>query len=56
MPLLKRKEDRSWREEIEANVVDWWRLLEARAMVDADPVNPQRVFHELSAACLTTAS
>jgi pyruvate dehydrogenase (quinone) len=26
----------------------WWRALEARAMVDADPINPQRVFWELS--------
>ncbi|HEY7397185.1 MAG TPA: thiamine pyrophosphate-requiring protein [Gaiellaceae bacterium] len=47
-PLLKRKEDRSWREQIESNVADWWRLMEERAMMDADPLNPQRVFFELS--------
>jgi len=45
---LKRKEDRSWRETIEDNVREWWRIVEARAMQDADPMNPQRVVHELS--------
>ncbi|HEX6315924.1 MAG TPA: thiamine pyrophosphate-requiring protein, partial [Gemmatimonadaceae bacterium] len=48
IPLLRRKEDRSWREWIEEEVDRWWRVLEARAMNDADPVNPQRVFWELS--------
>ena len=48
IPLLERNEDRSWREEIEKNVADWWEVLEARAMNDADPINPQRVFWELS--------
>jgi pyruvate dehydrogenase (quinone) len=48
MPLLVRKTDRSWREKIEKNVADWWRLVESRAMTDADPINPQRVFWELS--------
>jgi pyruvate dehydrogenase (quinone) len=47
-PLLKRKEDRGWREGIERDVQDWWKLLEARAMEDAEPLNPQRVFYELS--------
>jgi pyruvate dehydrogenase (quinone) len=47
-PLLKRKMDRSWREKIEQNVSEWWKTLEAQAMQSADPINPQRVFHELS--------
>jgi pyruvate dehydrogenase (quinone) len=47
-PLLKRKADRSWREKIEKNVAEWWKTLEAQAMQSADPVNPQRVFWELS--------
>src|SRR4029079_7046238 len=47
-PLLLRKPGRAWRNEIEENVRDWWRATEARAMVDADPINPQRVFWELS--------
>lgn len=49
IPLLKRKEDRSWRETVEQNVARWWEDVERRAMEDADPINPQRVFWELSA-------
>jgi pyruvate dehydrogenase (quinone) len=45
---LFRKDDRSWREDIEAKVRDWWELIESRAMEPANPVNPQLVFHELS--------
>ena len=48
LPHLQRKADRSWREQIEQNVAAWWRVLEERAMNDADPINPQRVFWELS--------
>jgi pyruvate dehydrogenase (quinone) len=47
-PLLVRKTDRSWREEIEEGVAAWQRLMEERAMDDADPINPQRLFFELS--------
>jgi pyruvate dehydrogenase (quinone) len=46
--MLGRKADRSWRRSIEHDVADWWRLVEARAMTSADPINPQRVFWELS--------
>ncbi len=49
VPLLERKQDRAWRRDIEENVERWWRLLEERAQVEADPINPQLVFHELSA-------
>jgi pyruvate dehydrogenase (quinone) len=48
VPHLRRKEDRSWREGIEGNVAKWWRSMEAEAQVDADPVNPMLLFHELS--------
>ena len=48
-PLLQRKRDRSWREGIEAKVTRWWETMTAEAMVDADPINPMRLFHELSA-------
>jgi pyruvate dehydrogenase (quinone) len=48
LPLLERKEDRSWRAEIEAGVARWWRVLEEQAQIPADPINPQLVFHELS--------
>jgi pyruvate dehydrogenase (quinone) len=48
IPLLTRKDDRTWRDEIEADVADWWNTVERRAMTDANPVNPIRIFHELS--------
>jgi pyruvate dehydrogenase (quinone) len=48
IPLLKRKEDRSWRKEIEAEVAEWWRVLDDRAHDKADPLNPELVAHELS--------
>jgi len=49
LPLLDRKTDRAWRGEIEKNVARWWRVLEGRAMAEAQPINPQRIFWELSA-------
>jgi len=48
IPYLQRKTDRSWREKIEGNVRDWWKEVEARAMIEAEPLNPERVFFELS--------
>jgi pyruvate dehydrogenase (quinone) len=45
---LQRKEDRSWREKVESEVSEWWRLIEERAQLEANPINPQLVFHELS--------
>ncbi|MGE5213296.1 MAG: thiamine pyrophosphate-dependent enzyme, partial [Nitrospirota bacterium] len=47
-PLLMRKDDRSWQKKIETEIKEWWETLEARAMNDAKPINPQRVFWELS--------
>lgn len=59
IPLLRHKEDRSWREKIEEETAEWWKMLEARAMNEADPINPQRVFWELSpllpSNCILTA-
>jgi pyruvate dehydrogenase (quinone) len=48
LPLLERKEDRGWRSQIEKNVGDWEETMDARARQPADPINPQRVFTELS--------
>jgi pyruvate dehydrogenase (quinone) len=48
LPLLKQKTDTAWRDKIAGGVKDWWKVLEARAMSGADPINPQRVFWELS--------
>ncbi len=48
IPLLEYKSDRSWQNTIMENIKDWWKSLEAKAMIDAKPINPQRVFWELS--------
>jgi len=48
LPLVERKPDRSWRESIESNVSRWWQVMDRSAHVDADPLNPQRVFAEAS--------
>ncbi|MBV8432236.1 MAG: thiamine pyrophosphate-requiring protein [Solirubrobacterales bacterium] len=48
LPRLEPKSDRSWREKIENEVREWWNLIEARARLSAEPINPQLVFHELS--------
>ena len=48
IPLLIAKDDRSWRESIEADVDRWWETMAMQAGVEADPVNPMRLFAELS--------
>jgi pyruvate dehydrogenase (quinone) len=59
MPLLRRQEDRSWRERVEKSVESNWRVLEERAMLPGDPINPQRLFQDVSPllpdGCITTA-
>ncbi len=48
IPLLQRKEDRSWQADLQDQIKEWWKVLEARAMNSANPINPERVFWELS--------
>ena len=48
LPKLERKSDRSFREKIEKEIGDWWNLMEERAGMDADPVNPQTVFWKMN--------
>ncbi|MDA9463312.1 thiamine pyrophosphate-requiring protein [Bradyrhizobium sp. CCBAU 53415] len=48
LPHLKQTQKSSWRREIEEGVQQWWQTLEKRAMDTAEPLNPQRVFWELS--------
>jgi pyruvate dehydrogenase (quinone) len=59
IPYLGRKQDRAWRNTIGMSVAEWWKVLEARAMNEANPINPQRVFWELSPRlpenCILTA-
>jgi len=59
VPHLRRKEDRSWREEIEREIARWWEILDQRAHESAEPLNPELLFHELSPRlpdnCIITA-
>ncbi len=48
LPLVTQKTDTAWRDKIADGLEDWWKVLKARAMSGADPINPQRVFWELS--------
>lgn len=48
LPMLEKKPDTSWQEQIEDQVAAWWSLLDQRAHREADPINPQLVFWELS--------
>ncbi|MFE3166084.1 thiamine pyrophosphate-requiring protein [Streptomyces sp. NPDC059224] len=48
LPLLDQMEDPSWRTKIENNVKDWWEVMQRRAAVDADPINPEYVTHALN--------
>ena len=48
IPYLQHKTDHSWREKIESNIREWWKVVEARCMESADPLNPELIFWELS--------
>ena len=48
LPLLEYKTQRSFRDDVERNVTKWWETLANRALQAATPINPQRVFYELS--------
>src|SRR5947209_16339237 len=48
LPTLPRKKESSWSRGIADGLNEWWKVLEARAMESAEPLNPQRGFWELS--------
>jgi pyruvate dehydrogenase (quinone) len=48
LPMLAEKTDRSWRDTVERNVARWWQVMDRRATVPADPINPEHVFAQLS--------
>jgi pyruvate dehydrogenase (quinone) len=48
LPMLQQKTDTAWTDQIEKGLKSWWKTLRNRAMDSADPLNPQRVFWELS--------
>ncbi|WP_181649376.1 thiamine pyrophosphate-requiring protein [Streptomyces sp. WAC00263] len=49
LPELKRKKHGSWRKQVEMNTARWWEVMQRRAAVDADPINPEYVVHALDA-------
>lgn len=49
LPQLQPKKHGSWRRKIEEDVARWWQVMERRAEVDADPLNPEYVVHTLDA-------
>ncbi|MEU6218686.1 thiamine pyrophosphate-requiring protein [Streptomyces sp. NPDC047022] len=48
LPLLETARSQNWRKQIEKNTARWWEVMERRAVVDADPVNPEYVAHALN--------
>ncbi|WP_411122808.1 thiamine pyrophosphate-requiring protein [Streptomyces sp. x-19] len=47
LPLLRHKKHGGWRRKIERDTARWWEVMERRAAVDADPINPEYVAHAL---------
>jgi pyruvate dehydrogenase (quinone) len=47
-PRLAERDRSPWRSRVEAAVADWWDVLDRRAHREAEPLNPQLLFHELS--------
>ncbi|MEU2288154.1 thiamine pyrophosphate-requiring protein [Streptomyces sp. NPDC013178] len=48
LPLLEPAKDHSWRKKVEKDVARWWEVMQRRAAVDADPINPEYVAHALN--------
>jgi pyruvate dehydrogenase (quinone) len=48
LPLLENNSDERWRKEIREGIESWWKTVEGQAMQTANPLNPERVFWELS--------
>ncbi|MEU3892249.1 thiamine pyrophosphate-requiring protein [Streptomyces sp. NPDC029041] len=48
LPHLTPAAHDGWRKKIEKNTARWWEVMERRAAVDADPINPEYVAHTLN--------
>jgi pyruvate dehydrogenase (quinone) len=48
LPLLDKGRNHGWRKKIEKDTARWWEVMQRRAAVDADPVNPEYVAHALN--------
>ena len=56
IPLLQRKEDRSWRQKLEEEIERWWKLMDRRAELDAQPSILSWCSPSSARGCPTTAS
>jgi pyruvate dehydrogenase (quinone) len=48
LPMLQQKTDGAWRKTVAGGLEHWWKVIASQAEQGADPINPQRVFTELS--------
>ncbi|GHC87069.1 thiamine pyrophosphate-requiring protein [Streptomyces flavofungini] len=48
LPHIEPNKNTGWRKKIEKNTARWWEVMERRAAVDADPINPEYVAHSLN--------
>ncbi|HEX3851902.1 MAG TPA: thiamine pyrophosphate-requiring protein [Polyangiaceae bacterium] len=59
LPMLVQKPHGAWQEQIRKQNSEWQQLMAERAALEANPINPQRVFSELSPLlpdrCILTA-
>jgi pyruvate dehydrogenase (quinone)/pyruvate oxidase len=55
LPLLKRNEDRSFLEQAQDGMREWWELMDARGTSDDVPMKPQVAAHAVSAALAADA-
>ncbi|MEU5432116.1 thiamine pyrophosphate-requiring protein [Streptomyces sp. NPDC020719] len=49
LPQLRRRKNGKWRQKIEKDTARWWEVMERRAAVEAEPINPEYVVHALDA-------
>ncbi|WP_030381603.1 MULTISPECIES: thiamine pyrophosphate-requiring protein [unclassified Streptomyces] len=48
LPRLEAAEDNAWRKKVEKDTARWWEVMQRRAAVDAEPINPEYVAHALN--------
>ncbi|MAL99139.1 MAG: thiamine pyrophosphate-requiring protein [Alteromonadaceae bacterium] len=49
LPLIQPRGNHEWAESLRGRIERWWELLAERAEAPANPLNPQKVYRELSA-------
>jgi pyruvate dehydrogenase (quinone) len=48
LPRLEAAKDNAWRKKVEKDTARWWEVMQRRAAVDAEPINPEYVAHALN--------